>query len=159
MYSGTLNLQHQLFRHLQWIFFPDSVLIVVNGWIYCSFWKAQKMDKEFVMVNSARAWGMNLNFRFLTLKRSELVVKYSWSHLWEGRRISTEMWGCFSSAPLLCSRTLRALLEIKLSFHFLYFTWFFVSWRITSPPPPSYWPAVLPTEVTCTTNWFYTSQL
>lgn len=59
----TLNLQHHMFGHLQWIFFSsDSVLIFVNGWIYCSFWKTLKKDKDMIRINTAKAGGMNSKF-------------------------------------------------------------------------------------------------
>lgn len=57
----TLNLQHHIFGHLEWIaFFPaDFVLTVVNGWIYCSFRETQKNDKAIIRLNTSRAWGLN----------------------------------------------------------------------------------------------------
>lgn len=41
-------------------FFPsDFVLTVVNGWIYCSFWKTQKKYKAIIRVNTPGASGTN----------------------------------------------------------------------------------------------------
>ncbi len=46
--------------------FSDFVMII-NRWIYYSFWKTAA-DKEIIMINIARAWGMNFKFLIFNTK-------------------------------------------------------------------------------------------
>lgn len=65
-----------------------------------------RMDKEGIMVNIARAGGMTFKFEVF-----KLVVKYSWSNLWEGHILKCrDIFICYS-AP-------RALLGIKFPYQF-----------------------------------------